>query len=570
MRKLFFAFLAVAIMVFVGLSAATGSASHNSNLSHAVPESYFAVPLYTQPWSYYSGLNGKVYSSGQWLDQGISSDLMSWQVTTSGVELNDPSNGFQGYPQSSSQGSIGAYESDVQYQISNYASYISGASSLYNVPTDLIYAIMLVESSGGIGGGNVMQEGQYTGYFTAANGVTYSGAAASIYQSAADYISPAIAKYGSNPMLIGAAYNAGNVYPATYYSGGVGNNVWDMMMYASYSSNGYTFGSYDWKLSVALNAVVAEIGGIEQQITVPQTYSVTFVESGLSYDTTWYVYFDGQTGSPYTYQSSSSSWTFTGISDGTYSYSIPDVDGYAASPSSGTVSVSGNNVQLDVQFNLIPVFKPGEYVTVDVSGLNLRSGPGTGYQILSVLSYGTVGIEGYGGMISADGYTWISANFGQQVGWVASKFLQIGSESGEFHAGYNFWPSSEVYVTASGLYVHPSPSLSSPNINLVDYGQAGWIEYGGLVYNSGYMWAPVVFSNGAVGWVAMNYLQPYSPAYTSTPVSGYYYTVQSGDTLWGIASTAYGNGNDYVYIMAANGLYSSYLYVGEVLYIPYL
>lgn len=569
MRKILFAMLAAMVMVFVAVSAAESTASHGSGITGAAPDGYVSVPLYTQPWSYYSGLNGKVYSSGQWLDQGISSNLMSWQVTTSGVELNDPANGFQGYPQSSSQGSIGAYESDVQYQMSNYASYISGASSLYNVPTDIIYSIMLVESSGGIGGGNVMQEGLYSGSFTAANGVTYSGAAASIYQAAADYIAPAIAKYGSNPMLVGAAYNAGNVYPATYYSGGVGNNVWYMMMYASSSSNGYTFGSYDWKLSVALNAVVAEIGGIDQKTTVPATYSVTFVESGLPYDTTWYVHFDGQTGSPYTYQSSSSSWTFTGISDGTYSYSIPNVDGYAASPSSGSVSVSGSNVQVDVHFSLIPVFKPGEYVTVDVSGLNLRAGPGTGYEILTVLSYGTVGIEGYGGMISADGYTWISATFGQNVGWVATQFLAIGSPSGEFSAGYNFWPSSEIYVSVSGLYVHPAPSLSSPNINLVDYGQTGWIEYGGLVYNSGYMWAPVVFSNGVIGWVAMNFLQPYSTSYTGSPVPGYYYTVQSGNTLWGIASTAYGNGNDYVYIMAANGLSSSYLYVGEVLYLPY-
>ena len=331
------------------------------------------VMLNTESWVYYSGLNGISNANGQWLVSGISATLMSWELQTAGMSLNDPANGFNGQPASSSQGSLAAYESDVQYEESNYAGYIGGASSLYSVPTDLIYAIMLVESSGGQGGGNVMQEGDYTGSFTASNGVTYSGAAASIYQAAANYLSPEISKYGQDPMLIGAAYNAGQVYPSSTYSGGVGNDVWDMMMYASSNSNGYTYGSYDWKLAVGLNAVIAEIGGV--QSSAPIKYSVTFTETGLPYNSAWTVTFDGQTGSPYTYQSSSSSWTFTGISDGTYSFSIPAVSGYTASPSSGSVTVNGADLNVNVKFTPPPQFSPGDAVTVTSSSLNVREGP---------------------------------------------------------------------------------------------------------------------------------------------------------------------------------------------------
>ena len=85
------------------------------------------------------------------------------------------------------------------------------------------------------------------------------------------------------------------------------------------------------------------------------------------------------------------------------------------------------------------------------------------------------------------------------------------------------------------------------------------------------MWIAVAFTNGVVGWVAVNYLSPVSTTwYTASPTQGYYYYVQGGDTLWGMASTAYGNGNLYYLIEDANGLGSTSIYVGEYLYVPYL
>ncbi len=566
-RRTLLAVMAFAILALLGFQAFVPVVPHTLAAGYATSAATTPVMLNTESWVYYSGLSGISNTNGQWLVSGTSGNLMSWELKTSGISLNDPANGFKGQPTSSSQGSLSAYESDVQYEQSNYASYISGASSLYAVPTDLIYAIMLVESSGGQGGGNVMQEGDYTGSFTASNGVTYSGAAASIYQAAANYLSPEVSKYGQDPMLIGAAYNAGQVYPSSTYSGGVGNDIWDMMMYASSSSNGYTYGSYDWKLGVGLNAVIAEIGGV--QAPAPLTYSVTFTETGLPYNTAWTVAFDGQTGSPYTYQSSSSSWTFTGIADGTYSFSIPAVSGYTASPSSGSVTVNGANLNVNVVFTP-PQFSPGDSVTVTANSLNVRGGPGTGYAIIATENNGAVGVIGYGGKISNNGYQWLTVTFGTTVGWVAEEYLSDNGATGYYSSTGNFWPSAEVYVTASALYVHSGPGLSYPNINMVYGGQTGYVEYGGLVDSGGYVWIAVVFTSSVVGWVAMNYLSPASTTwYTTSPAQGYYYYVQSGDTLWGMASTAYGNGNLYYLIENANGLGSTSIYVGEYLYVPY-
>lgn len=59
------------------------------------------------------------------------------------------------------------------------------------------------------------------------------------------------------------------------------------------------------------------------------------------------------------------------------------------------------------------------------------------------------------------------------------------------------------------------------------------------------------------------------PEITDSPVSGKRYRVKSGDTLWAIATAAYGNGEDYKRIAEANHIANPNLInVGEVLSIP--
>lgn len=59
-----------------------------------------------------------------------------------------------------------------------------------------------------------------------------------------------------------------------------------------------------------------------------------------------------------------------------------------------------------------------------------------------------------------------------------------------------------------------------------------------------------------------------TPTPAPTPTPGGTYTVQDGDSLWSIAERFLGSGLKYPEIMAANGLKSSLIYVGQVLRIP--
>jgi hypothetical protein len=72
-------------------------------------------------------------------------------------------------------------------------------------------------------------------------------------------------------------------------------------------------------------------------------YSITFTESGLTPGTWWSVTLDGFT------ESSNKSVSFQ-EPNGTYSYSIASIQGYNETPSSGSLTVNGRDVNQTVTF----------------------------------------------------------------------------------------------------------------------------------------------------------------------------------------------------------------------------
>jgi len=80
-----------------------------------------------------------------------------------------------------------------------------------------------------------------------------------------------------------------------------------------------------------------------------ETYSVTFTQSGLPYGTTWTVVLNSE------YRSSYSNSIMFSVPNGVYSFSIKEVGGwptgYTASPSSGSVTVKGENINIQTIFN---------------------------------------------------------------------------------------------------------------------------------------------------------------------------------------------------------------------------
>src|SRR5579875_2267085 len=129
--------------------------------------------------------------------------------------------------------------------------------------------------------------------------------------------------------------------------------------------SGYSASPSSGQITLTGNTVV--------QITLSAVvYQVIFTESGLPPGTPWSVTLAGVTK-----YSTSSTITFN-VVDGTYSYTIGAVAGYAASPQSGTITVNGSNVESTIVFSATLLY---------VLGIQVPSQPIEGSQFSVIVTF---------------------------------------------------------------------------------------------------------------------------------------------------------------------------------------
>ncbi len=118
-------------------------------------------------------------------------------------------------------------------------------------------------------------------------------------------------------------------------------------------------------------------------------------------------------------------------------------------------------------------------------GVNIRSGPGTGYAVVGGLGYGAR-VNTYG-----SSYGWHRVN----GGWISSSYTSAGGGDNNAGGGGGS-PDYRTVVAGSGLLVRSGPSRS--------YGVVGSLGYGASVRTYGY-------SNGWYqtnsGWVSADYVR---------------------------------------------------------------
>jgi len=145
---------------------------------------------------------------------------------------------------------------------------------------------------------------------------------------------------GANNKLISVIYVGSGGFPST------------SMAYDA--SNGYLYVTKYFSGTISIISTPA--------LAVKKYYTVTFTETGLPSGTSWSVTFNGTTES-----SSTNTITFS-VPNGTYSYTIGSVSGYTASPSSGSITVNGANVNQAITFTSVT---PSIYkITFTESGLS--------------------------------------------------------------------------------------------------------------------------------------------------------------------------------------------------------
>ncbi len=119
-------------------------------------------------------------------------------------------------------------------------------------------------------------------------------------------------------------------------------------------------GGADWLASPSSGAVAVTSAPVAVPVNFTRLYTVTFAETGLPSSTSWTVYLNGvgATGS--------SSSLSLDVPAGTYPFTVVNPAGYVASPSSGSVNVSGNYT---VPLTFSPAPPTSTTVTVEETGL---------------------------------------------------------------------------------------------------------------------------------------------------------------------------------------------------------
>ena len=213
--------------------------------------------------------------------------------------------------------------------------------------------------------------GPYAVAFDSSNGYVYvtnkGSNSVSVINGATNKVIDTIA-VGYYP--IGVAFDSSNGYLYVADSGtyvvsvinGATNTVIDTIGVGTYpgaisvdSSNGYVYVANYGYGTISIIATT----------TKTAEYPVTFTQSGLPYGTEWYVNLSNSMDSG---AITGSSYSFS-LPNGTYSYSIGAVSGYSASPSFGSVNVSGSNVPVAITFTPVKTIVSKYTITFSETGL---------------------------------------------------------------------------------------------------------------------------------------------------------------------------------------------------------
>jgi hypothetical protein len=152
-------------------------------------------------------------------------------------------------------------------------------------------------------------------------------------------------------VLYGGNSEGSDFYSTWLFSGG----AWTQYNTTVYPTNPQsTYGQLDYDVTdnevvdlnepVGMGAVSTWALTISSSTVTPTNYPITFQETGLPSSTSWGVSLEGSV--------NSSTTSTVGFTDpnGTYSFYLPPVTGYTATPSSGSVNVSGKPVVEEITF----------------------------------------------------------------------------------------------------------------------------------------------------------------------------------------------------------------------------
>lgn len=148
------------------------------------------------------------------------------------------------------------------------------------------------------------------------------------------------------------------------------------------------------------------------------------------------------------------------------------------------------------------IWPEGTIVHVNSDNVNLRSGPGLGYNVIGNYDSGTNATIS-AGPEEADGYSWHKILITGTSGWMATDFLTEGATDG----GGGGWSAGTYVTTTTDLNLRTGPGTGYSILTTYPAGTGATI-LGGPDAANGYEWYHVETSDTNVGWFAGEFLTP--------------------------------------------------------------
>ncbi|MFI3325899.1 MAG: SH3 domain-containing protein [Clostridia bacterium] len=229
---------------------------------------------------------------------------------------------------------------------------------------------------------------------------------------------------------------------------------------------------------------------------------------------------------------SNSTWYKVQLTDGTTGYihsSYITVDvAVTATPTPTATATATPTATPTATATATPTPTVEGYSAKVISGVNFRSGKGTSYSIISVISTGTIVT------VTDDSSSWYAVTLSDGTsGYVYYTYLTATTDS-------DSTDSTEYLITtaSSGLNLRTSASTSSTVLKVLSKGTVVT-----LLEKTSSSWYKVETSDGTVGYVSADYVSDYSPSTTAgtVTISASSKSISKYETLYLTASATNGS-----------------------------
>ena len=290
-----------------------------------------------------------------------------------------------------------------------------------------------------------------------------------------DYAQLTILEGGDSATYLGslATDERGVTWYKVYYHGYTG---WVSSTYSTLNTWAWDYGYVTATASVKIRSGpglgYAELGAIEAGDTLEYRNETSVDDRGVA----WYKVSYG------TYTTAWISSKYAKLSSDSSSSSAPSAP---STPSKPSTSASG------------------KYVTATGGSVNVRSGAGQAYSLLTTMRKGDTAT--YLGASSVDwrGVAWYKVNYGGVVGWVSSALTQLsGGSSSSSSSSWSFGTAT----TTANAWLREGPGLSYDKITEIFEGSSGSYLGNTSVDDRGVTWYKVEFS-GKTGWMSSRFVK---------------------------------------------------------------